>query len=81
MNLMNDLRNFNEIFRKDLTYDNNKSHKKQGFPLSLEDTFFEKPQGVGGGGVTFTTPVLFVIASQHSNNISIKNLKFKHSKS
>ena len=40
-----------------MTYDNNKSHKNQGFTLSLEDTFFEKPQigrgirgGVGGGG-------------------------------
>ena len=25
---MNDLRNFNELFRKDMTYDNIKSHKK-----------------------------------------------------
>ena len=41
---MNDLRNFNEIFRKDMTYDNTKSHKSQGFTLSLEDTFFKKPQ-------------------------------------
>ena len=31
-NLLNDLRNFNEISR---------SHSKQGFTLSLEDTFFE----------------------------------------
>ena len=29
-----------------MTYDNIKSHKKkQGFALSLEDTFFKKPQG------------------------------------
>ena len=28
--LQNDLGNFNEIFRKDVTYDNNKSHKKIG---------------------------------------------------
>ena len=40
-NLLNDLRNFNEISRKDVTYDNIKSHSKQGFTLSLEDTFFE----------------------------------------
>ena len=47
--LLNDLRNFNEIFRKDVTYDNIKSHKKPGgFTLSLEDTYFEKPQGEGG---------------------------------
>ena len=37
--------NFNETFRKDVTYDNIKSHKKPGFNLSLEDTFLEKPQG------------------------------------
>ena len=28
--LQNDLGNFNEIFRKDVTYDNIKSHKKIG---------------------------------------------------
>ena len=28
---MNELRNFNEIFRKDVTYDNIKIHKKTGF--------------------------------------------------
>ena len=37
--------NFNEIFSKDVTYDNIKNHKKQDFALSLEDTFFEKTQG------------------------------------
>ena len=36
-NLLNDLRNLNEIFRKDVTYDNIKCHKKQGFTVSLED--------------------------------------------
>ena len=36
-------RNFNEIFRKDVTYDNIKTHKltSQGFTLTLEDTFLE----------------------------------------
>ena len=29
--LLNDLKNFNEIFRKDVTYDNIKNHKKPGF--------------------------------------------------
>ena len=34
------LRNFNEIFRKDVAYDNIKSHKKPGlYPLSTRDTF------------------------------------------
>ena len=34
-----------------MIYDNIKSHKKaggRGFTLSSEDTFLEKPQGVGG---------------------------------
>ena len=46
---MNDLRNFNEIFRKDMAYDNIKATKNQGFNLSVENTFLEKPQGRGGG--------------------------------
>ena len=37
--------NVNEVFRKDVPYKNIKSHRKQGFPLSLEYTFLEKPQG------------------------------------
>ena len=39
------MRNFCEIFKKDVTYDNIKSHTKQGFTFFLEDTFLEKPQG------------------------------------
>ena len=36
--LLNDLRNFNEFFREDVAYDNDKkSQKNQGFTLSLED--------------------------------------------
>ena len=42
-----DLRNLNEIFWKDVTSDKIKSHKKQGFTISLEDTFFEKSLGRG----------------------------------
>ena len=38
--LLNDLSNFNEIFRKDVNCDNIKSHKNQGFTLFLKDTFF-----------------------------------------
>ena len=37
--LLNDLRNFNEIFTKCVTYDN--SHKKKRVPPFTEDTFFE----------------------------------------
>ena len=46
--LLNYLRNFNEIFRKDVTHDNIKSHKKQGYTLSLEDEFFKISQRCGG---------------------------------
>ena len=35
VNVLRDLRNFNEIFRKDVAYDNIKSHKKQGSPLCI----------------------------------------------
>ena len=34
----------NEIFRKDVTCDNIKVIKSQGFALSLEDIFLENPQ-------------------------------------
>ena len=42
------MKNFNEIFRKDGTYDNIKRHEKQGFTLSLEDAFSKKHTGEGG---------------------------------
>ena len=43
--LLNELRNFNKIFKKDVTYDNIKSHKKaQGFAIYLKKTFLEKPK-------------------------------------
>ena len=34
-NLLNDLRKFNEVFRKDVTYDEIKSHKKDRVSTSL----------------------------------------------
>ena len=43
--LLNDLRNFNEIFRKDVTYDNIKGHKKTGFYPSFRRYFFRKTTG------------------------------------
>ena len=49
------MKNFNEKFGKEVTYDNIKSKKKQRFVLSLEDTYFEKPQ-VGGQIDTTTYP-------------------------
>ena len=39
-NLLNDLRNFKELFRKDVAYDKIKGHKKAGFhPLSRKHIF------------------------------------------
>ena len=42
VNIEKEMRNFNEIFGKDVTYENIKSHKKQGFNLPLKNTFLEK---------------------------------------
>ena len=47
---LNDMRSVNEISMKDVAYDNMlmiilKFTKKQGFNLSPENTFLEKPQG------------------------------------
>ena len=44
---MNDLRNFNEIFRKDVTYDNIKSHKKSWFHPLCRRYVFGKTTDVG----------------------------------
>ena len=41
---MNNLRNFNGIFRKVVTYDKFQGNEKHGFTLSLGDTFLEKLQ-------------------------------------
>ena len=53
--ILSDWKNFSEIFRKDKTYDNIKSHKKHGFTLSLENAFLEKLQK----GAKFTPPSYF----------------------
>ena len=46
--LLDDWRNFSENFRKNVTYDNNKSRNKTGsHSLSLENTFSEKPAFLG----------------------------------
>ena len=38
------MKNLNEIFRKDVTHDNNETQKNQGYTLSAENTIFEKSQ-------------------------------------
>ena len=49
------MRNFNEIFKKNVTYDNMKTNKKQSFTLSLEYTFLEKPGAEGVGQTDLPT--------------------------
>ena len=47
-NLLNDLSNFNEVFKKDVACDNIKSNKKAGlYPLSRKH-MFGKTTGEGG---------------------------------
>ena len=46
------MRNFNQIFRKDITYNNIKVTKNQDFILSLKYKIFEKPLE----GVLLTPP-------------------------
>ena len=47
---LNNLRNFNEIFRKEKTYDNINSHKKPTVSPCLWKTNFWKNHRKGGGG-------------------------------
>ena len=42
---MNDLSNFNEIFREDMTYDNIKSNKKPVFHPLIRRYIFQKTTG------------------------------------
>ena len=39
------MRNLNEVFRKDVTYDDIKSHKKAGFHSLIRRQIFEKTTG------------------------------------
>ena len=49
--LLNDLSNLNEISRKDVAFDNIKSHKKPGFhPLCRRYIFRKSTEGRGEGG-------------------------------
>ena len=49
-----DVISFNEIFKKDVAYDNIRNHKKHmvstSLNLSLKNTFFEEKKQGGGGG-------------------------------
>ena len=63
---MNELKNFDESFRKNVAYDNIKSHKIPGslslslsLSLSGENTFLEKPQGKVGETITKQSPQIY----------------------
>ena len=47
--LLNDLSNYNDIFRKEVAYDNTKSHKKSGFHSFSRKHIFRKTTVEGGG--------------------------------
>ena len=63
--LPNDLRNFNKTFRKDVTYDNIKSHKKTGFHPLYETCIFGKTTGI-----VQTDPLGFSGISKKPKNFS-----------
>ena len=69
--LLNNLSNFIEIFVKDVTYDNIKVTKNQGFTLSVEDKLFKKPQG---GQIDSST--IFYISPNDSPSKFLKNTFF-----
>ena len=58
--LQNDLRIFNEIFRKDVTYDNIKSHRKTRFHPLFGRYIFGKTSS-GSNWPTLTPPRLSVV--------------------
>ena len=49
-----DVISFNEIFKKDVAYDNIRNHKKNMASTSLWKTHFLKKKNKGGGGVKLT---------------------------
>ena len=53
--LLMDLSHFNEIFRKDVTFNNIESHKKPGFNPLFRRYIFQKTTG----GIKLTAPQLF----------------------
>ena len=52
------MRNYSEIFKKDVAYKSIKSKKSRVLPfLPLENTFLEKPQDVGRRGKLLPPPL------------------------
>ena len=73
LHLLNDLRNLNEILRKDVTYDNIKSYKNPGIHPLFRRYSFGKPQG---GGVKLT-PAVLGLAKSKLTAIKIRALLFQ----
>ena len=56
------MRNYSEIFKKDVAYKSIKSKKSRVLPsLPLENTFLEKPQDVGRRGKLLPPPAAAVL--------------------
>ena len=66
---MNVLMNFNEIIKKDVTYDNIKSCKKQSFHFSLKKYIFGKSTG---GGQIVASVFLELINHKMSNSTTLE---------
>ena len=56
--ILHDLSNFKEIFRKDVPYGNIKIHKKTGFQPLFRRYIFRKTTGGGGGANLIPLPSL-----------------------
>ena len=68
---MNDLRNFNETFRKDVTDHNIKSHKKANFYTPFRRYIFGKTTV----GVKLTPPAILLLSIPKKENIVEQNVK------
>ena len=64
------MRHFNENFRKDVTYDNIKSHTKPGLhPLSRRCIFAKTTGGGGGGKGAHNDPSSLLSVKKENQNI------------
>ena len=61
--ILNDLRNFNEIFRKDVAYDKIKSHKETGLHSLFLSHSFVKPQGGSNCSPSLFRVNIMIVAS------------------
>ena len=68
------MRTFNEIFRKDVAYNNNKTHKKAGFHSLSRKHIFRKNTG---DQIDLSSFLWLKIMSICAKNVFIRNVIFK----